>query len=366
MRRQEPWFLFCGDPCFAEQQLLEAIASCDNVAEQASLVQLMSRLGGWQSLERLLSTHSELLYHPDGRAALFHWRATQGHPNPWLALLPEGEQAGFLNAWQQRLKGETSPIQLQLSGGLGDQLESIALIAALPWRSRLQLVFPCGGEPALAPLLEQAEAGYPPWRFGQIDPTQPWLSWMAFQALMAADGTNPVPRSLFQRFRQSQPEALLVVCWRSKVDPRERLWAHLRSLPFHEIEAMYRWLLPWARQQGWLIADLTAYRSEERRALERLPDAERLETPALSSLADTATLAGRAQLVVSVDTALIHVAHGVAAPRWLLLHRHPDSRWHHRLQQDGSSDQRELKVLQQKVQEQWQQPLEQLRAELEN
>jgi len=82
------------------------------------------------------------------------------------------------------------------------------------------------------------------------------------------------------------------------------------------------------------------------------------------SLADTAQLVAEAALVVSVDTALVHLAHGLDASRWLLLHRHPDARWRQRLQQDGGSDREGLRVLQQTIQGQWQGPLRQLQAHL--
>ena len=366
MRRWEPWSLFCGDPDFAETELLQAFEASSSNAERASLLQLLSRLGAWTNFERLLQNHPHLLNQADGRAALFHWQAAQAHPNPWLALLPTGEQGPFRRQWRERLNRDGGPIQVQLSGGLGDQLEGLALMADLPWRSRLQLVFPAAGEQALAPLLQQMPATSQPWRFGSVDPAQPWLSLMALRAVVADAQWDPQPLALFSDLRRNEPDALVVVCWRSKVDLRERLWAHLRSLPFAEIQAVYRWLLPWAAQQGVTVLDLTAYRTEEQAALQQLPAAQQLSlrAPSLVSLADSASWVARAQLVVSVDTALIHVAHGVAAPRWLLLHRHPDSRWQHRLQQDGSSDQRELKVLQQTVQEQWQQPLAQLRAGL--
>jgi hypothetical protein len=69
--------------------------------------------------------------------------------------------------------------------------------------------------------------------------------------------------------------------------------------------------------------------------------------------------------VITVDTALIHLAHGLEAPRWLLLHRHPDPRWRERLLQDGGSDREGLRVLQQTIQGRWAEPLQQLRAGLE-
>ena len=365
-RRREPWYLFCGDQTFAEQCLLHDFQRCREPAEQASLLQLLSRLGGWALLEKLIEAHPALLAEPDGRAALFHLRQAQRQPNPWLSLLPAHEQSPFLQSWKA-WPHAGQPLQVMLSGGLGDQLEALAILAAHPARESLTLVLPETGKAALKPLLELllSTMAAPGWRFGVADPQQSWLNWMAFQALMAGRSERLVPASLFGQLRATC-QRQIVVCWRSKVDRRERLWAHLRSLPFAAITHLYGWLLPWAQEHDYQIADITRYTSTETEILRRQRSSQHLQllAPELRSLADTARLAGSARQVISVDTALIHIAHGVDVPRWLLLHCHPDARWLVRLLQDGGSDQRSLRVLQQTRPSDWREPLEQVRIAL--
>jgi len=371
MRRREPWYLFCGDLGFAEQCLRRDLQGGANPAERASLVHLLSRLGAWDLLEEQLEQDPELLDHSYGRAALFHLRQHQNHPNPWLALLPAAEQKPFLDHWRHHLQ-QGLGIAVLMGGGLGDQLEGLALLSRADWLQRLELIFPPEGERALAPLLLAApdtrQPLLPPWRFGTPTGALPWLSLPALRAVLADAGHAPIPTPVFSHLRPPGiAEPMLLVCWRSKVDPSERFWAHLRSLPLQEIEGLYRWLLPWAAARGWQVADITAYRPEERHRLGQLAGSQQLHllAPNLGSLADTAHQAARARLVITVDTALIHLAHALEAPRWLLLHRHPDPRWRERLLQDGSSDREGLRVLQQTIQGRWAEPLQQLRAGLE-
>lgn len=369
MRRHEPWWLFCGDPAFAEQCLLQAFVGASTTAtQQASLLQVLSRLGSWTLLEQLLGGHPQLLEHEQARAALLHLRQHQNHPNPWLALLPDMEQAPFLQAWRQRWQ-QASPIAVYVCGGLGDQLEALATLGQPAWHHRLRLIFPATSELALSPLLQQAmvDQPLPTWTFGDPPAEQCWLSWPAMRAVLADAGPEPMPRTHLAHLRRPGSKPWLVVCWRSKVEPGELLWAHLRSLPMAEIQRLYSWLLPWAAQQGLQVIDITRYSQRDEQLLQRLPHSKHLhlEARSLGSLADTAQLVAAAQLAISVDTALIHLAHALDAPRWLLLHRHPDARWRMRLQQDGSSDQRQLKVLQQTSQEIWREPLQRLQDALE-
>lgn len=364
-RRWEPWPLFCDDDAFAEAWLRNAILHSNDPAEQASLVQLLSRLGAWSAVAELLEERPQLLEQADARAALLHLRQTQGHPNPWLALLPAGDQQPFLEHWRRVWAG-SQRIQVMLSGGLGDQLEAVGLCSSADQlRQRLALVVPEASSQALKPLLELGENHrLPRWRFGQVDSSQPWLSLMAMRAVLADAGVSLVAEPTMTHLRDHKPQAQIVVCWRSKVDPGERLWAHLRSLPIRGIEQVYRWLIPWAATRNWRVVDVTPYQPGELvRMASRVEEAVLdLAHHRLTSLRDTASLVAASQLVVSVDTALIHVAHALDVPRWLLLHRQPDPRWQQRLQQDGSCDRENLRVLQQTTQGRWLEPLSQLRA----
>ena len=122
MRRKEPWYLFCGDLGFAEECLLHDFGTNPSAAQQASLLWLFSHLGNWSVLEQLLQKQPSLLEQGDARAALLHLRRNQGHPNPWLALLPAAEQKPFLDHWRHHLQ-QGLGIAGVMGGGLGDQLE---------------------------------------------------------------------------------------------------------------------------------------------------------------------------------------------------------------------------------------------------
>ena len=120
------------------------------------------------------------------------------------------------------------------------------------------------------------------------------------------------------------------MCLRSKVDPHERHWAHLRSLSFPEIARLYGRLLPWARHRGIRLIDITAYWSNERQTLLRYAPTLELAQPEIRSLCDTAALLRSSRGVITVDTALVHLAAWFGWPTLLLLHQHPDARWSQR------------------------------------
>jgi ADP-heptose:LPS heptosyltransferase len=147
------------------------------------------------------------------------------------------------------------------------------------------------------------------------------------------------------------------------VDPEEKLWAHLRSLPFTTVLRLYAELVPRARRAGLQLIDLTRYGAAETRALQRYTPTLQLLEPSLSSLADTARLILNSQAVITVDTALVHLAGWFEWPTLLLLHQHPDERWQPLLK--GRGEQQQVRILQQGQYNQWADLPEKLVAELQ-
>ena len=111
------------------------------------------------------------------------------------------------------------------------------------------------------------------------------------------------------------------------MDPDERHWAHLRSWPFPDIARLYGRLVPWARRCGIRLVDITTYRPEERQTLLHHEPTLELVQPSINSLCDTAELLCQSRGVITVDTALVHLAAWFGWPTLLLLHLHPDERW---------------------------------------
>jgi Flp pilus assembly protein TadD len=78
-------------------------------------------------------------------------------------------------------------------------------------------------------------------------------------------------------------------------------------------------------------------------------------TPALTDLAQTAALIANVDLVISVDTAVAHLAGALAKPTWLLLPYAPDWRW--LLDRDDSPWYATLRLFRQPAPGNWTEPL---------
>ena len=105
---------------------------------------------------------------------------------------------------------------------------------------------------------------------------------------------------------------------------------YLRSLSFVQISALYAELIPWARQHNLKIIDITKYSQDERRLLSPYMHSLELAYSKIHTLLDTVGYMRGCRAVVTVDTALIHMASWFGNPTLLLLHQHPDERWFNR------------------------------------
>ncbi len=333
----------------------------DSQAERAALVRFLPNLGRHaEAADWLTRLEPALLQEVHGRATLMRVLQHQGAANPWLAMQPP-EQADAFQRYSHELLHGKEAVDLWLGGGLGDQLECLARLNGSlrqhPLRHRLRLVFPEASRKAMQPLLslwwpEDA----PPWCFASGSPRsleeRPWISLLPLYAALCSEGLFSPMASAIRPFPPAlnEPPALLC-CWRSKVDPEEKLWAHLRSLPFNSVLHLYSELMPKAQENGLQVFDITRYRPEEVRALQPFTPTLRLLEPSLTSLADTAKLIHRSQLVLTVDTALVHLARWFHWPTVLLLHQHPDERWQPLLQKRAEPGR--TQILQQVQYNQW-------------
>ena len=337
-RPRERWYLYGNDVALADHWLRRDLAQAETAAERAWLLKHWPSLGGFDATEQwLVQREPALLDHVPGRAAMLRVLQHRGDPNPWLALMPKGLEPSFLDLCQATTH-EHSALELWLGGGLGDQLECLAQLhdpALKAWMPRLHLRLPPQSRPALEPFLVAfwPKQG-PSWTFVPASAEaadQPvWFSQMSWACLLVQAGLQPKPQVLKPACVDHSQVPSLLCCWRSKIDPDDRHWAHLRSWPFPEIARLYGCLVPWARRRGIRLIDITAYRSDERQTLLRHSPTLELVQPGIRSLCDTAALLRASRGVISVDTALVHLAAWFGCPTLLLLHQYPDERWSHR------------------------------------
>jgi ADP-heptose:LPS heptosyltransferase len=84
--------------------------------------------------------------------------------------------------------------------------------------------------------------------------------------------------------------------------------------------------------------------------------------PALTNLAQTAALIANLDLVVTVDTAVAHLAAALGKPVWILIHQVPDFRW--LLEREDSPWYPSARLFRQLRRDVWTEPIAQVRQAL--
>jgi len=333
------WQLFSNDLELAMATLESASKPSLSSRLQASRCQILTFFGLFkQAQDWLLSSEPKVIQQHYALGALFRIRQYRNHHNPWLSIC-RIDQKIWLNNVRSIFERGNAHIRVNLDGGLGDMLEILATLQDQnkDLRERLQLVIPASAESALAPLLEEHQSTHQLTWINQHEantmrqkPQQISISTMVLKALLADLDAKREPKlqSRLSINKNRTQSRTLLCCWRPKIDPDEKLWAHLRSLDMATIVRLYRELMPIAQQRGIQVVDITRYRDHEaKELLNRHPSGLNLAAPTLRSFVDTTEHFGANTLVASIDTSLIHLACWCDLRPVMLAHRWPDGRW---------------------------------------
>ncbi|WP_198015324.1 tetratricopeptide repeat protein [Nitratidesulfovibrio termitidis] len=272
------------------------------------------------------------------------------HASAWLKkalmqLLLGNYAKGLVNyEWRWRCTGELGPrdfmatlpqwhgepiadktILLHAEQGLGDSIQMLRYLPLVKARAaRVLLEVPETVQPLLGPLTDGVPLLTRRSLLPSFDVHCPLMS------LPLAFGTRPdtIPAPV----PYLTVPAGRMATWRSRLPKSTRsrvglVWSG-STWHLHDRErsiALDR-LAPLLRLPGISFLSLQReYRDTDLPALARLP-IERIDG-ALADLGDTAAAIGQCDLVISVDTAVAHLAGSLGRPLWLLLPYVPDWRW---------------------------------------
>lgn len=267
----------------------------------------------------------------------YEWGAASGTRTRFSDRLPR---------WQ----GEPLPgrrLLLRSEQGLGDTLQFVRFARYLEG-SGANVTLEC--QAPLIPLLQGQLPGID--RIvpqGNDLPADAWgcdcyLSLMSLPFALGL-GTPPL---LEGAYLQAPVEHL--ACWRERLGPRQRpriglVWA---GNPLHRNDHQRSCSLDALMPLLGLEAD---FFSLQLPAPAGLPASLKDITAGIQDFADTAAIVSQLDLVVAVDTAIVHLAGALGTPVWLLLARDADWRW----QQKGSGSPwyPHLKLYRQKMPGQW-------------
>jgi hypothetical protein len=200
--------------------------------------------------------------------------------------------------------------------GFGDTIQFARYLPLMAARGG-RPVLAC--EPALIPLLADLPGAAVVPNTGQSPPYDCWIDQMSLP-LAFATRVNSIPSAA--GYLCADP--VRVAGWRSALPPGPRVGIAWAGNPAHSNDR--RRSLPGAALARILaVPGITFVNLQvgSRAAASPLPDL----SPRLADFAATAALVAAVDLVVTVDTAVAHVAGAIGAPAWVLLPQAPDWRW---------------------------------------
>ena len=225
------------------------------------------------------------------------------------------------------LQGET--ILLRSEQGLGDALQFVRYAPILKDKGAGKVVVEC------PPELRRLMARCPGVDAVVGDPPLPAIDVQAFllslPRLLGTNSIERIPASV--PYLECDPE--LVERWQTRLAESETERPALRvgivwqGFPGHRRDHFRSVRLerfaPLAEHKGVRLVSLQKGHGSEQ--LDRMPSLALNLGPELSDMADTAAVIRCLDLVITVDTAVAHLAGALGAPVWVLLHTVPDWRW---------------------------------------
>ena len=312
----------------AEQHIRRAIALQPAMAEaHASLGHLLAGLG--RVAEAVARNETAIALQPDFAAA--HW-------NQGVALLLGGDMAAGWEKyeWRKRrfpdsfgsapgphwdggpLNGRT--ILVLAEQGLGDTIQFARYLPMLAQRGATVIV-EC--DPSLVPLLAAMPAVAQACARGRRPAYDVWVDQMSLPRLFRTTlATVPYPAAYLQ------PDADRVAHWHAILPRGLRVGLVWAGNPLHSNDARRSMpvasLAPIVAAGGGSLVSLQAgARGQEVGSLPGvLPRAD-----ALTDWRETAAAVGAMDLVITVDTAVAHLAGALGTPVWVMLPHAPDWRW---------------------------------------
>ena len=324
------WWLYGRDLELARQLQVQRITGCESGEVQAFEIAQLTYLGAYSACHQWLDRTNASQFR-FGRQAKCRALLAQGRLEGWHAL---ADQAAFekLRKIEDLLSRSGKGLVIDLVGGIGDQLQTAALVLALNSRGSFQgrlWLRPSGPNARLVTdWLQSTNASQRlVWSEDQIFG---FCSSPFFRILLS--GMNEVLD--YQLFAQAADghtahatSTQILCCWRTKPDHSNPLTSFSRSLPLRTVFSVLEQWEPVFEKSGITLLDLSEYTEDEQELLqERFPFVQFIRRE-VRSLADTFGLIGQCKHIVSVDTSLTHLAATAGRQVHLLLPLFPDERW---------------------------------------
>lgn len=310
------WPLFSGDLGLARSALKQLYKDHSLSAAQASHWSL--NLGDEKAFDQsMMSTQFSADIGKNASGIRFRLIRKQGMDNPFQAHFQMDSSK------QKKIIACAKDSWITLNGGLGDNLEDLAILH--PWLKQsgqaLRLRCSLTRQQQLQRLLPET------FWWGKV---QPWQYSIHSKILMAALGDElPRPSSFLDQIPtiSSLSQNRLICCWAAQ-GQGDHLSAWIRSVPFSVVQNFYLYLI----STGWPaseIIDITNWKPWEVACLNSM-GVHQIK-PEEVDVFDMAQVIKSCEQVVSIDTALVHLCAALGQKVHLLLPLFHDERWHSHL-----------------------------------
>ena len=324
------WWLYGRDLELARQMQEQRIAACVSGDVQAFEIAQLTYLGDYSACHQWLDRTSASQFR-FGRQAKCRALLAQGKPEGWHALA-DHDAFEQLRLIKDLLNRSGKGLVIDLVGGIGDQLQTAAMVMALNARGSFQdrlWLRPSGPNAGLINdwLQSTRTSDRLVWSEDDIvgSCSSPFLR-ILLSGMNEIIDYEPI-MAMGHRPTNRDSSTQILCCWRTKPDPVNPFTSFSRSLPLRTVCTVLEQWQPVLEQRGIKILDLSEYTKEEQDLLQERFPFVRLIRREVRSLADTYALIAQCEYIVSVDTSLTHLAATSGRQVHLLLPLFPDERW---------------------------------------
>lgn len=338
---EKRWWLYCQDLKFARYKQWD-LALKVKQREQANELAIMTYLGEYAECEKQI-IKLNLSEYKQGRDALLRARRALGKRNTWESLISKDIQIEpTIKQIDKAIKnGET--ICVNLVGGIGDQIESSSLLIGeteqySPRKGPIiQIKAEGDNKEAVTEYLLRTNAKK--MISGEQSYTNLNLSYPLYRYWRERSTNLPLVYKklcdIKKKTKIKSGELNILVCWRCKMNKKNLISSFSRSVPFKTIMEFMQLIEKKIGIQRVNIIDITKYNGVEKKIISTNYPKIRLAGDTVNSIEYLIELISLSEMIISVDTSLVHVSATCNRQVNALLPKYADERWLELMKSEG-------------------------------
>lgn len=311
--QRERWPLYCSNLEFAQQWLRRRLVNLQSPSRD--LHDALST-GLIEEVKQVLHQIPRIDDHLR-RQLLYRISLIEGTENPYRILLGESGYYNALLKWNNCLNQGT--IDILLNGGIGDHIQQVAMIQSIEAQIKTINIFM-----SQARYLQLKDLIPERFKLFSLTGNLNLNLIHPFEIFSACSFPfHPKPLKSNKSFVKTPKKYHYLCCWQARGDG-DLYSAFNRSIGFETVLSYYQNLIEQGTNPGKII-DITAWKDRELAILKYLGISH--YDPASNSAAMLASIAYESEIIITIDTALVHLCASLNISCILLLCYFHDERW---------------------------------------